>query len=445
MSAAFPLIASQKRFVRDRSRFTLLMASRQTGKTSCGGLKVVDGIHEAMVDRRTKDWVILSSGERLSKELMQVVRKHAHAYQLGASDIQEDVFKGTEGNHTQLRITFPGGSVIDALPANPDTARGYPRNLWLDEFSTHQQSREIWAAAFPIVSANFDLLVTGTPKGKSNKFYELWTTQRGTWSRHSWDIYQAVAEGLDRDIAALKENMGDDELWAQEYELQFIDEATAWFTWDLINSCEHTLAGLPDKYEGNECVVGVDIASGKKGGDLFVIQVLERVGDVWWHREEIAERVNFKGQDELLDGVMKRYRVTNCFMDETGIGHKPVEDAQRRYGSCVLGIAFSPASKQRMATSTKKMMEDRRVRIGAGNDDLRQDLHKIKREIIGDRIRFSADRDSSGHADRATAFMLALDAASAPRSTIAYTPIPARHAEPEGLLGRIWSRMRSPR
>lgn len=424
------------------------MASRQTGKTSCGGLKIVDGIHEAMVEGRTKSWVILSSGERLSKEVMnEVIRKHSYAYQLGASDVQEGVFKGDEGNHTQLEVRYPGGSVITALPANPDTARGYPRNLWLDEFSTHQQSREIWSAAMPIISANFDLLVTGTPKGKANKFYELWTTTRGAWSRHSWDIYQAVEQGLDRDIDALKEIMGDDELWAQEYEIKFTDEARAWLSWDLINSCEHTLAGLPREYQGGECVVGVDISSGKKGSDLFCIQVLERMGDVWWHREEIATQdANFARQDELLDGVMHRYRVTSCYMDETGIGHKPVEDAQRRYGACVLGVHFSQASKQRMAQAAKRAFEDKRVRISSGNDALRNDLHKIKREIVGDKMRFTADRDASGHADRASAMFLALDAASVPVSAIAYTPIPSRHDRDEHDSDgppSFWSRLRN--
>lgn len=433
MQPAFPLLECQKAVIRDTSRFIIGMGSRQTGKTATFSLKVVDHVHERMAIRKPTLWVALSSGERLSKELMsEGIKKHAAAYNLGAGEIQEGIFRGNEGNHTQLECRFPDGSRVLALPSNPDTARGYPANLWLDEFSTHQNSRDIWAAAFPLISANFNCLVTGTPKGKANKFYELWTTKRGDWSRHSWDIYQAVEQGLDRDIRALKENLGDDELWAQEYEIKFTDEASAWLSWDLINSCEHTLAGLPREYQGGECVVGVDISSGKKGSDMFCIQVLERMGDVWWHREEIATQdANFARQDELLDGVMRRYRVTSCYMDETGIGHKPVEDAQRRYGACVLGVHFSQASKQRMAQAAKRAFEDKRVRISSGNDALRNDLHKIKREIVGDKMRFTADRDASGHADRASAMFLALDAASVPISAIAYTPIPSRHDRDE--------------
>ena len=445
MQPAFPLLPCQKGLVRDQSRFVIAMASRQTGKTATASLKVVDDIHADMVKRKPSLWVVLASGERLSKELMREgIRKHARAYNLGASEIQEGIFQGTEDNHTQLECTFAGGSRVIALPANPDTARGYPANLWLDEFSTHQDSREIWAAAFPLISAGFKCLITGTPKGKANKFYELWTTTRGDWSRHSWDIYQAVEQGLDRDIRALKENLGDDELWAQEYEIKFTDEATAWLSWDLINSCEHTLAGLPREYKGGECVVGVDISSGKKNSDIFCIQVLERVGDVWWHREEIAVGdANFARQDELLDDVMKRYRVTSCYIDETGMGHKPVEDAQRRYGACVLGVMFNPASKQRMAKSAKRAFEDKRVRIGSGNDALRQDLHKIKREIVGDTVRFTAERDATGHGDRATAMFLALDAASMPVGQYSYTPIPAKHGNEALNAPRFgWSRLK---
>lgn len=442
---AFPLLDCQKALVKDPSKFILAMASRQTGKTSTVGLKVVDQIHEKMVVGDSKFWVILSSGERLSREVMsETIRKHSYAYQLGASDIQEGVFKGTEGNHTQLEVKYPGGSRILALPANPDTARGYTTNLWLDEFATHQQSREIWGAAFPLISAGHDIIVSTTPKGKSNKWYELWTATRGTWSRHSWDVYQAVAQGLPRNIQELRDNLGDDELWAQEFELKFTDEATAWLSWDLINSCEHTLAGIPSGYLGGECVVGVDIASGR-GRDLFVIQVLERIGDVWWHREEIAEaNANFSVQDDLLDGVMKRYRVTSCYMDQTGIGEKPVHDAQRNYGQSVLGVLASPASKLRQANAAKRAFEDRKVRIATGSDELRNDLHKIKKEVVGDKLRFTAERDKSGHADRASALLLALDAArSCGIGVYAYQPFPSRNDTESKTNSSLFTRLRS--
>ncbi|MGL5004922.1 MAG: terminase large subunit domain-containing protein, partial [Casimicrobium sp.] len=314
--AAFPLLECQKALVQDPSRFIIAMASRQTGKSSTVALKIVDQIHEAMTQQRKLMWVILSSSERTSKEVMaEAIRKHSYAYQLGAADVQEAAVKSADGSsQTQLEVRYPNGSRVIALPANPDTARGYSANLWLDEFAVHQQSREIWGAAFPLVSANHSIIVTSTPKGKANKFFELWHAQRGSWSRHQWDIHTAVAQGLNRNIAELKDNLGDDELWAQEYLIQFAEDASSWLSWDLINTCEHTHAGVPNRYEGNECVVGIDIATGKVGSDLFVVEVLERVGDIWWHREEVAKRADFAEQDAIVARIFKQYRVSKCYV-----------------------------------------------------------------------------------------------------------------------------------
>lgn len=417
-SPALPLYGYQQRYLRDPSRFKIAMFARQTGKTFTTTLEVVDDVMQAIVDGRRERWVILSRGERQAREAFQEgVMRHVQAYSLSAREIEGEL-RGDEGTYNQLEAEFPGGSRIIALPANPDTARGYSANVFLDEFAIHQDSRAIWGALFPVVSAGHRIRIASTPKGRKNKFYELWTTEKGQWSRHRVDIHQAVAEGLPRNIAELQENLNDDELWRQEYLLEFVDEATAYLPWDLINSCEHVLAGDPARYEGGECVVGVDIGRHR---DLFVIQVLEAVGDVWWHREEIAlRRASFAMQDEALDDVMRRYRVSLCQMDRTGIGEKPVEDAQRRYGSRVQGIAFSPPAKQRMATASKRAFEDRRVRIPSGHDELRNDLHKIKRELGNSEIpRFVADRDEDGHADRAWAMFLALDAAMAPRQQAA--------------------------
>jgi|GEM_PF-4892570 len=88
-----------------------------------------------------------------------------------------------------------------------------------------------------------------------------------------------AGQGLERDIDMLRKGMADADAWAQEYELQWLDEASAWLPYDLITPVEHPAAGLPGLYQGGPCFVGVDIAARR---DLFVIWVDELVGDVAW-------------------------------------------------------------------------------------------------------------------------------------------------------------------
>jgi phage FluMu gp28-like protein len=246
------------------------------------------------------------------------------------------------------------------------------------------------------------------------------------------DIYQAVADGLPRDIDEMRSALNDEDAWAQEFELKWLDEASAWLSFELINGVEHDHAGLPEHYAGGPCFIGVDIAA---RNDLFVIWVLEAVGDVVWTREIIARRrISFAEQDALLADVFDRYRVIRGCMDQTGMGEKPVEDAQRRYGSSrIEGVLFTGPNKLALATIGKEAFEDKRIRIPEGQADLRNDLHKLKKETGPTGTpRFVADSDSAGHADRAWACFLALNAAGKPAAPIEYTAAPSKQGHWDG-------------
>lgn len=410
--AAVPLHAYQRRWFKDRKRFKIGMYARQTGKTFTTTLEIADRCFEAAALRRREPWVILSRGERQAREAMdEGVKRHAKAYGL-TFEANDFDWKSEEGfTYRALEVVFPHGSRVLALPANPDTARGFSANAFLDEFAFHKDSKAIWGALFPVISKGWDLRVTSTPNGKGNKFYELMTAKDETWSRHEVDIYQAVADGLDRDINQLREGLSDDDLWSQEFELKWLDEASAWLSYELISTVEEDSAGIPDGYQGGACFVGVDIG---RRSDLFVIWVWEMIGDVLWCREIITmKRATFAQQDEALDNVMERYRVARVCMDQTGMGEKPVEDAQRRYGaSRVEGVLFTGPSKLIMATEGKQRFENRTVRIPEGDPVLRADLHKLRKVASATGApRFVAERDDD-HADRTWAAFLGIHAAS---------------------------------
>lgn len=415
----------QRRWVEDPARFKLGMMARQIGKTFTTTFEVARDCTLAEVAGRRTRWVILSRGERQAKEAMEEgVKRHCQA--LGALVKSVETEWRGEASFRALEVVFPGGSRITALPANPDTARGFSANVFLDEFAFHADSRKIWQALFPVVSAGHKLRVVSTPNGKGNKFYDLVTAADEAWSRHVVDIHQAVAEGLPRNVAELQAGIRDPDAWAQEYELQWLDEASAWLPYDLINGVEDDGAGLPGRYAGGPCYLGNDLGIRR---DLWVAWVWEQVGDVLWTREVRAlKRASFAEQDQTLDELFDRYRVARLCMDQTGLGEKPVEDAKRRYGSTrVEGVLFTAPAKLTLATQGKQAFEDRKVRIPLGDQALRSDLHSLKRLPTGTgNFRFDADRDEGGHADRAWACFLGIHAADRPRGAMEWTPAPGR-------------------
>lgn len=420
----------QQAWADDASKFKCGMFARQSGKTFTTTYEIADDIVAADIAGKRVRWVILSRGERQAREALdEGLKLHLRAMGQAFDSIvdSDSDYRWEDGSIVKAQeVVLRHGSRVTALPANPDTARGYSANVFLDEFAYHKDSRAIWRALFPVVSKrDLKLRVVSTPNGKGNKFYELMTDAKlaATWSLHTVDIHHAVADGLDRDIEELRAGLGDDDGWAQEYELQWLDEASAWLSYDLINSVEHDRAGLPELYAGGPCVVGVDIGL---RNDLFVIWVAEMVGDVLWTREVITrQRVSFGEQEALLDRVMHDYNVISCCMDQTGMGEKPVEDAQRRWGSSrVHGVLFSTASKLHMATLGKERFEDRSIRTPLGDRDLRADLHKLRREMSpAGTPRFVAESDSAGHADRTWACFLACLAADSGHERFGYMPV----------------------
>ncbi|MDA8155577.1 MAG: terminase family protein [Actinomycetota bacterium] len=393
----------QRRWINDKSLLKIWLASRQIGKSFTLSLEAVIEALETKCDN-----MILSSSERQSKEVMRKVFSHLRVLQVVSDNIIQ------AENATKEEVELPNGSRIISLPANPDTARGFSGNIFLDEFAFQRDSSEIWKAMYPTVTGGFKVRISSTTKGKSNMFYRLWT--EGDLSKHMTDIYTAVREGLKADVDALRKNIGDPDAWAQEYECQFLDETTAYLTYELIIACENEKATAdPGDLAGGEFYLGVDI--GRKA-DRTILWLWERVGDVFWTRM-VKEMRNapFAAQRDFLDSLLdssSSIPIRRCCIDATGIGAQLAEEAALSFGPMVEPVVFTGKVKEDLAVTMRRKFEDRQVRIPADRD-IREDFHTVKRFITSaGNIRFDAERTELGHADRFWAAALGIHAASGP-------------------------------
>lgn len=406
MQPIIKLLPYQKKWIEDKSRFKIAMQARQTGKTFTTTLEIIDDCILAAAQNTKRRWIILSRGERQAREAMEVLKQHARAYQF---HLETNEINNVVDQYKVLEVVLSGGSRITAVPANPDTARGFSGNVFLDEFAFHQDSKKIWMALFPVISAGHKIRIASTPNGKLNKFYELMTDDSGLWSKHFIDIYEAKKQGLPRDLEELRMALGDDEAWAQEYELQWLDEAFAWLSFDLIGSCESHIAGNPEYYNGGMTYIGVDVGRRK---DLWVATTLEKVGDIFWLREmTILKNQPFAVQSEVLDELIQKYQPHRVAVDQGGMGEVLVEQWQNHYGkSRIEGVMFTLKSKQSMAAIIKKTFQEKKIRIPI-DADLKLDLHKVQKTVTpAGNVRYEGERDKDGHADRFWSIALALHA-----------------------------------
>ncbi len=431
------LLPYQQRWLNDKSQKKIWLAARQIGKSFALSMEaVVEGL-EARCNN-----LILSSSERQSREVMQKVFSHLRYLRIRS----EDVIRAERESREEVEL--PNGSRIISLPANPDTVRGFSGNVFLDEFAFHRDSEAIWRAMYPTVTRGYRVRVSSTANGKSNMFHRLWA--EGGFSRHETSIHEAGAQGLEVDIEALRRGITSPDSWAQEFECRFLDEATAFVTYEMIRHCEDEGAaksldtGLR-RYDSNgEYYLGFDVA---RKGDLSIFWLWEKVGDVFWTRmvKEMRD-TPFAVQRDFLYGLLEPahppsnsswglrpqphvtagIRIRRACIDSTGIGAQLAEEALQKFGPRVEAVSFTQKVKEDLAVTMRRKLEDRLVRIPADRD-IREDFHSVKRITTpAGNVRFDAERTELGHADRFWAAALGLHAGSRQAPVIEFESAGAR-------------------
>ena len=409
------LLPWQQSWVADRSRFKIGMWSRQTGKSFSTACEAVLAC-ATQAQNSSELWVVLSAGERQALEWMEKAKKWTKAVK-ATVDSYDEIRDSANALISRAEIRFANGARIVAIPANPDTARGYSGNLILDEFAIHEKPFDIWAAIYPSItnplSGEKKLRIVSTPKGRGNKFADLWE-HNDTYSKHKVTIEDAAILGLfgkDQEKAQarlqeLKNGVDDPDIWAQEYLCEFIDNSSVLLPYDLLGKCESAAIeddGMSPKY------IGMDIGRQK---DLSVIVTAVKLGDVLAVTEvEVLRKMPFADQLEIIVGKAKDRRVRRVSIDSTGIGAMLAEEATRKAGAKVRGIQFTAQSKGEMYSLMRRRFEERSIRIPIDRE-LREDLHAVQRLVsTGGNISYQAPRSGDGHSDRAAALALCITAA----------------------------------
>jgi len=404
-----PLLPYQREDVDSEARFRWCCWSRQTGKSFTKALR---RLLRGLKRRRTQ--VLLSAGERQSAELMIKVRQHCEALKIAHEYVGNRFFAKT--SFKQLEVRLPNGVRILGLPANPQTARGFTGDVLLDEFAMHAFDREIWAAMFPtVLRGNGELDVASTPKGRKNVFCQLADNPR--FSHSIVTLPDAIAQGLDVDLEEIRRSMGDEELFRQEFLCEFLDESTAFLTYEQLAACEDVT--LPKERSpaalepyGHDQYAGLDIGRRR---DLTVLWVLGREGDDLVTRSvyELAG-VPFRQQYALLAEVLSLPSVRRCCIDAGGLGMQLAETAVEQFGAHrVEPVIFTAAVKASLAGGLRIAVEDARIRVPV-DEAIRNDWHSVERSVTASgHLRFAASRSGGSHADRFWAAALAIHAAAA--------------------------------
>ena len=460
-NSRFRLLAYQKRWVEDNARLKIVVKARQIGYSFAATLRVVLKCLEGKTT-----WILLSKGERQSRLLMEKVQAHVQACGAVARAKESVFFEGTSVR--QLEARFANGSVIYALAANPETARGYSGNVTLDEFAFHAEAAKIYAALFPSITRGYSMEVISTPNGTQGKFYELakmaglteedWEArsqgksgqgetlaprrspvETAVWSGHRCDVYEAARQGLRLNLPMLRSGCDDGTTWQQEYCCGFVSLAENFFSPELLAAClsaEATTDWLGAAREGSagesEFFLGIDVGrrqdrtvfwvdealgSGDRGeGSEAAPEARQRETDGRLsvaRMVRVMERAPFAEQLETARELLSarrpdgRWAIRRAAIDATGIGAMLAETLEEEFAPRVEAVNFTSAVKEDLAFRTRRRMEAGATRLPETRA-IRRAFSAVKKlATASGHLRFDAARTEAGHADEFWAKALA--------------------------------------
>lgn len=413
----------QKKWLNDKARVKLAAKSRRIGFTWIQSFEDVKDALTLKIRGKVIDVWFTSADESAAKEYILYCKFWAKSLNAGFKDIGEEIIDEEKGIKA-LSIEFKNGARINAVSSNPSAFRSKGGKVVIDEFAFHKNPVELWKAAKPVITWGFPLRIISSLNGTNNLFYrfiQLIKKGKLKWSLHEITIFDAVKDGLvdkiyDRKTTEqerlqwlddLKEGCGDEETWLQEYCCVAVDEASAFISFELINSCTEDCIKELQEIKG-DLFIGFDVA---RKHDLSVISVFEKLGSVFYLRK-LFELKNVKYQDQksIIKSVLNLNNTRRLAIDSTGIGNQLSEELKDEYGSrMVEPVMFTQKTKEELAYKLLYAFQDKNIRI-PDDEDIKNDIHSIKRmNTSTGAIRFDAQRsETDGHADRFWSFALAI-------------------------------------
>ena len=398
----------------------------------------LEATHRAATHRNYNANIVSTTQEEAADKL-------AIGGQLWASipmDFEPLGFKPIKYKDAQDALAFHMPPYTSTITSKPGTSaiRGGKKDMYYDEAAFIKEFEKLYQAGLPAITrGEGKITIISTPQGESGLYHELWNEEK--WSHHKvpwWEsrfmvdgalnkdgtfdyapVYEAIALapkmgtiervdtfGSEKLKEILHSGLRDDLIAFQtEYECMFVDEAEAYYPWDLILSCIDRDLPIwkhwPEEFEwkGDGISIGVDLA---KERDSTVFTVIGHYTDKEDNLAKMTVLYTYETQADYTDQfaqlqlLTKKTHARRVSIDATGPGQMFWERARiEGLGSMVHveGISFTNAKKEEWATQFKGALQEKLIRY-PDNKKLLEQIHMIRRTRTPNNFfKFAGDKD----------------------------------------------------
>ena len=344
----------------------------------------------------------VSTGARAASELVKKCIQMAEAVKMLSNGL-------LDYSASADCVKFSNGSRVLSLPSgNPSALRGYSAQaILLDECAFIERPDDVFAAIAPTLTRDPDaeLIVASTPAGKSGFFWKLWNEAGDDWYKQRTTIDDAVAQGLEVDIAELEKLVGDQEVFDIEYRCKFADSWSSMIDLKLLDWYDELPAGAKTAY------LGMDVGSTSDRTALVTLK--ELLGTFYVDDIVVMHKASYESQMSIVKQLHEREKYTSGYIDQNGIGSALAEFVSKQISSRLRGFTWTGTNKTPSYEALRAAIFDHKLKFNSKfrsiiEEDF-QNVHRIVSET--GKVQFEAGRSKQGHSDVTSAIVLALQAA----------------------------------
>ena len=342
--------------------FTIVNASRQTGKTMLGQNQVIRWGLE-------KENAVIMWVSPTNSQTVKVYKSIVSA--IGDAPFV-DSYRQTQGD---TEINFTNGSTIKfKSAAAEDNLRGETVNYMVIDEAAFCKESTFLEILMPMLNvAGRKALIISTPKGRSNWFHKYYIKGRNKtkgFKSFTFNCYTNPYANPDI-IKIAKENMPD-LMFRQEYLAEFVEGAA------IIPNIEELCVGQMQMYpdKSKKYYAGVDLAL---KNDYTVITIVDNDGNlVYYDRFNLISAPELK---ERLVKVIKLWEPENTLLETNNMGGVILDDLKILYGlKKIMGWNTSQSSKNDIITKLLSLFQNKSITLP--NDEiLKSELEVFEMQV----------------------------------------------------------------
>jgi phage FluMu gp28-like protein len=377
----------QKDFLRDRSKRMVICAGRRVGKSS---MIAARGLWFALMHADTTT-LIISATLRQSILMFDTILDYISKNSWIENCVQRK---------TRTLVRFKNGSKIKALPCGRGKGiRGDTADMVILDEASFMPDDVITEAILPMLATtDGTAIMLSSPFDKDHVFYRAFTSTN--WSKYHYPT--SINPTVKAEFLQEQKELIGEIRYMQEYEAEFVDDASAYFPQSLIRQCVHSCesankceyCSLCSRFEalanyasqgirsdslgfyggydpgGQQDPAAFVLLEKMKDGTLRVVFVKTYLAELHGKKAENDNNLYTRFTAEISDYNLKlNSKMRKLFVDQTGLG-QPIIEQCKSLKLPAEGLPLSVKSKEEILANLRILFEQKKIILPSADRDL---------------------------------------------------------------------------